>query len=359
VTDTSKFGVSVKFETLPTSESGGLFSTMKWLLGEKKKEESADGEEAWSKHTALFPAKSQVPSKTKTVAFHYDKDIMCRLEYDVDEANPLPEGTHPVIGVYNITGVAEFAKETVEKGLGEPKVHLSFVLDASGMVVLARAEATVDLPVDPEPIKEGEGGITAEGTAAGTDSDSDKTEAAPDADEDAKSASSNEEGVADKESAAEESEGSESGANSESESESDKKEEEEVKDESTKDNKKKSSSSSSKKDKKKKDSKSKDKDAKEKKQKKEKKDTVLRRTLKVNVNYDAVLPPQWSPALLKLSRERMSELDAIDAAIRARAAALNDLEAYVLAIRNRLRDEEGDDQLGECSNDQPVVAILL
>jgi hypothetical protein len=36
--------------------------------------------------------------------------------------------------------------------LGDPKVHLSFVLDASGLVSLFKAEATYDLP--PPPVDE-------------------------------------------------------------------------------------------------------------------------------------------------------------------------------------------------------------
>lgn len=342
MTDTSKFGVSVKFETLPTVETGGLFSSMKWLLGDKKKEAPVEGEEAWSKHTSLYPAKSHVPSKAKTVAFHYDKDILCRVEYDVDEANPLPEGTHPVVGVYNITGVAAFAKETAEKGLGEPKVHLSFVLDASGMVLLSRAEATVDLPVEPEVAKVEEGQIIpddvdkATGTADGSSEDSASESATEESDE------------KDKENGTEESE-STSESDGESSPDDTKKEEtnDETKEESKDESKDKKSSKKDKKDKKKdKKDKTKDSSKKDKEKKKEKKETVLRRTLEVNVNYDAVLPPQWSPALVSLARERMAALDAIDASIRARAAALNDLEAYVLAIRNRLRDEEGDDLLG-------------
>merc|ERR1712137_188297 len=51
-------------------------------------------------------------------------------------------------------------------------------------------------------------------------------------------------------------------------------------------------------------------------------------------------------------------LDAADAAIRARAAALNDLEAYVYKVRNRLRDEDGDDQLGAVSTAEQRDEII-
>jgi hypoxia up-regulated 1 len=45
---------------------------------------------------------------------------------------------------FNITGVAKFAKEMAEKGLGKPKVSLQFELDGSGMCNLIKAEVTVD-----------------------------------------------------------------------------------------------------------------------------------------------------------------------------------------------------------------------
>ena len=45
---------------------------------------------------------------------------------------------------FNITGVAKFAKEMSEKGLGKPKVSLQFELDSSGICNLIKAEVTVD-----------------------------------------------------------------------------------------------------------------------------------------------------------------------------------------------------------------------
>merc|ERR1711918_325415 len=102
------------------------------------------GAPEWSKQTPLYPRLSSIPSKTKTVAFSYDKDILCKIEYDDDQS--LPEGTSKLLAVYNVTGVADFAKETESKGLGQPKVHLSFTLDSSGVVSLNKAEASVELP---------------------------------------------------------------------------------------------------------------------------------------------------------------------------------------------------------------------
>ena len=116
--DVNYFGVSLKLETLPSKP--GFFSS---LFGSGKKDE---GEEAWydictpknfyknvllqlffclsrTKQASLYPRLSPVPAKTKTVAFTYDKDILCKIEYDDDI--PLPAGTHPLVAVYNITGM--------------------------------------------------------------------------------------------------------------------------------------------------------------------------------------------------------------------------------------------------------------
>ncbi len=45
---------------------------------------------------------------------------------------------------YKIKGVAEFAKEMGEKGLGKPKVSLQFELSTSGITELVKAEAVVE-----------------------------------------------------------------------------------------------------------------------------------------------------------------------------------------------------------------------
>jgi hypoxia up-regulated 1 len=107
VQDMSSFGVSVRLETLPEGEEkkGGLFGG---LLGGKKGDKKGDkDEEEWVKHTTVFPAKSAVPSKPKTVAFNYDKDILCKIEYD-DESSPLlPAGTAKTLGVFNIRYAAK------------------------------------------------------------------------------------------------------------------------------------------------------------------------------------------------------------------------------------------------------------
>eukprot|EP00604_Paraphysomonas_vestita_P001760 CAMPEP_0174823626 /NCGR_PEP_ID=MMETSP1107-20130205/26314_1 /TAXON_ID=36770 /ORGANISM="Paraphysomonas vestita, Strain GFlagA" /LENGTH=721 /DNA_ID=CAMNT_0016047011 /DNA_START=407 /DNA_END=2572 /DNA_ORIENTATION=- len=302
ITDLLPFGVSVKFDNLPTTENnGGLFN---WLLGNSnnnnnkpKSTESNDEVELWSKHTPLFPPSSPIPSKTKTVAFHHDKNILCRVEYDQNESIwSLPTGVDSLISVLNITGIAEFAQETSSLGAGQPKIHLSFTLDNSGIITLSKAEATLELPEsnnnnnttnnnnntsgDNNDVNEGNETKTSESIESETTTTTDSTQH------------------------------NETSSTDSKEKSTDKKD--------SKKNTKKS-------------------------QKKEKKDNILRKTLIVTINNNAINPPIWSNELINNAKNRLRALDEADASRKEKAAALNDLEGYVYKIRNRIRDEE--DQL--------------
>jgi len=84
----------------------------------------------------------------KTLAFTHDKDVFCEVDYDdvAEDADPslsLPQGTEKTLERYNVTGIAAFAAEMEEKGLGKPKVSLQFELSTSGIAQLVKAEATV------------------------------------------------------------------------------------------------------------------------------------------------------------------------------------------------------------------------
>ena len=279
VADISSLGVSVKLETLPSDAKagGGFFG-----LG-RKKEEKGEGE--WHKETALFPKKSPVPSKTKAVSFQHDSDILCRLEYDDDA---LPPGTDSLIAVYNITGIAEFAKETSAKGLGSPKVHLSFLLDGNGVVTLARAEASVELPVEEEKAEEASDNSTATEPAKAASAE----EAPPAAEESSDATATAQEG---------------------DKAEGDKAEGD------------------------KKAAKKKEKKA---AKKKEKKDNQLRRVLAVTENPRMLRPLAWTPAQVSESKSRLRALNAADDKRKAKEAALNDLEAYIYRVKNRISDDE-------------------
>ena len=104
-------------------------------------EEGGKDEEAWEKKATIFKANSKIGVK-KTIAFTQDQDVHCSLDYA--DADLLPEGAKKELQRYKISGVAAFAKEMEEKGLGKPKVSLQFELSNSGTTSLVKAEAVVE-----------------------------------------------------------------------------------------------------------------------------------------------------------------------------------------------------------------------
>ncbi|EED89924.1 heat shock protein, partial [Thalassiosira pseudonana CCMP1335] len=106
---------------------------------EKKDEKKDDGD--WSKHATIFKLGSRLGTK-KTIAFSYDKDVHVEVNYE--ESDTLPIGTGLSIEQYDVSGVAEFAKEMADKGLGVPKVSLQFEMTTSGLTSLIKAEAVVE-----------------------------------------------------------------------------------------------------------------------------------------------------------------------------------------------------------------------
>ena len=278
--------------------------------------------------------------------FQHTEDIFCRLTYDDSEDAPFTPGIDRTIGVFNISGIAAFSKEVAEKGLGEPKVHLSFTLDASGIVSLTKAEATVELPLVVEEsgsISESETTVgEGEATETTVESTADESTATEDKDiekekdtDDKTEGTEKEDGV-EKDTDAD-SETNEAEANTDDERDSKKKDEKEKKD---------------KKDKKK------EKKDKKKKEKKVKAETQLKRTLVVEEDISAPTPAVMSPTRLLASKKKLTRLAKADEARKAKETALNDLEAYVYKIRNRLRDEDGKDQLGKVSTEEQREEII-
>lgn len=314
--DVSSFGVSVRLNTKqPEPASGGLFGG---LFGSGKSEAAKEGEQesVWTKFTSLYPAGSQMPSKSKTVAFTYDQDIDCRIEYDAGQEGVLPAGTDSLIASYNITGVAAFNKEHANKNLGAPKVHLSFGLDSSGLVTLVKAEATLELPAPAEE--------TAEASKSTEDTASAETAAeAASADASAGQDSSSSEG----EGAAPATDG---------EKEGDKQSKEEASD------KPKASS--------------KPKDDKKKAGKGKEKDRVIRKALKVDVNYSATRPPKWTPTQIAAAKARRYALKEADDLKKATEAALNELEGYIYKVKNELSDRE--EELKAISTEEQRQAVV-
>lgn len=300
MTDTSSFSVVLKLEDSPEQpeEAGLLGSVLNMLSSEEKKEDEVPVEK-WSKHTALFPRRSPVPSKVKTVTFTHDKDITCRLEYDVDEVTSglLPPSDDKLIALYNISGISKFVNDNAEKGIsGTPKVSLSFLLDASGMVSLSKAEISMELPLEPESAST----ITPEESPVEATADSAAAEATEAVD--AEVAPATEENATEKAAAPE------------------------VSKKSTK-----------------------------KKAAKKDKDRMLKRALKIAYGYSATTPPQYTPEMVEHSRTRLTHLEAIDRNRRAQEAALNGLEGYMLSVKNRIVEEA--EELAKVSSEEERQAV--
>lgn len=313
--DIMNFGVAVRLTSLDEESGaagvlGGLFGGS---IGSKSKKKPDGDAEAWSKYAQLYPVKSLIPGKTKTVAFQYDQDIVCRLEYD-NSSVLLPPGTGQLIAEYNITGVAAFAKEHAHKNLGAPKVHLSFSLDNAGIVTLTKAEVTYELPAADANADSGAEDAAAEaGTAAAEDASGDAE------------GSANSDSDADPEAEAD-GEASTGGNGAETDAA-----------DSTK-----SSSSSGKK----KTSRGKGKGKGKESSGKKKDDNTIRQTLTFTRNSVFGSPllgastPTWSDAQIAEGKVRLAELRAADVLRKEKEAAMNDLESFIYKVKNNIMDKE-------------------
>ena len=138
--DVNSFPVNVDLTDLMVGKEkkktgGGFFG-----IGKKKAEEAA--EEGWAKHATIFKLGSKLGVK-KTIAFTHDEDVHVEVSYD--ESDTLPLGTGLSIEQYDVSGIAEFAKEMKKKDPDlKPKVSLQFELDGSGLTRLVKAEAVVE-----------------------------------------------------------------------------------------------------------------------------------------------------------------------------------------------------------------------
>jgi len=106
---------------------------------------SSDGEEgSFSKRASLFKRYNTL-DKRKLVSFSHTRDFSASLFHD----NPklLPAGQRASICIYNVTGLTALVNDAKNAELlktQKPRVSLSFELDASGLVTLAKAEATLE-----------------------------------------------------------------------------------------------------------------------------------------------------------------------------------------------------------------------
>jgi hypoxia up-regulated 1 len=274
-------------------------------LHETEVEGAAAAEEPWEKQTVVFPARTSLLVKPRTVAFNFDRDISLSVEADTEGANLIDfhsgageqEGGNALFSRYDVGGVTAFAPveatETTEAAPAPaPRVHLTFTLDGqSGIVFLSKAEATLELPKKPTPEPEPELG------------EEPKEEA-------------KEEEVEKKE--------ADEAKDTEDEATADKKTEEKT-EEKTEDKKKKGD----------------DKKKKGKKDKKEKEpDNIIRRTLTITEHRGAVSPPIHTAAQISDSKARLQALDDADNEKKLRESTLNALETEIYKVRNSFRDSD-------------------
>jgi len=302
--DVNTFPVAVDLTDLSVGKEekksgGGLFG-----IGKKKGDDAKKvDDDAWSKHATIFKLGSKLGVK-KTIAFSYDQDVHVEVNYE--ESETLPIGTGLSIEQYDVSGIAEFAKEMEEKKLGIPKVSLQFELDTSGLTQLVKAEAVVEEIVMVDEEVEIEDDEEETGADAAAESEDEKAE-------DAKVEEKKEDDAEKKEgehATAEEKEG-------------------DAKDE------------------KKKEGDDKKKDVKVEKKKKEKKFKTVQvekkkrlvRTLKVN-SYNVGTIRPYSPEIMAESRAKLDELALADKARMDLEESKNKYESYIYHIRNKLIDDE-------------------
>jgi len=312
MSDISPFGVNLEVQGLGDSSEGGS----KWGFfgnsGSKKKNALAEEEQVEEMSGKFFKSKkvfddNSLIGTSKIIPFTYDQNVACRVVY----ANPedLPDKSVPVITAFNVTGIDKFAKELEQKGLGKPKVQLTFKLDEFGMVVLSKAEALFKEELTPEPEPEPEPEVEPE-------EESEK-------ETDAKNSSEDTDAV-------------------KKDAESLDKEDEDI-DISAE-------ASKAKKEKSKKEKKV--------KKKKEKKPTskIHKEVLKVEYDYSEIDVKPYTAEELQVSLNRLKKLRENDEKRQQLADIRNTLEGSVYDVKNKFEDEQ--DAIAEVSTEEQRTEIL-
>ena len=291
--DVNPFPIAVDLTDLAVGKEekkggGGLFG-----VGKKKDDKKKEGgDDEWAKHATIFKLGSKLAVK-KTIAFSYDKDVHVEVNYE--ESDNLPIGTGLSIEQYDVSGIADFAKEMADKKLGTPKVSLQFELDSSGITKLIKAEAVVEETV----MVDEEVEVDDDDEGADEKSEEKKDEEKKD-DTPAETESEKKEGDADAD------------ADAEADDKEDKKEEK-------KEEKKKKKTITV--------------------QKEKKKKHV--RALKVDSYHVGTIRP-YSPEIMEESKAKLNALAQKDKERMMLEEAKNKYESYIYFIRNKLVDDEED-----------------
>merc|ERR1712013_537084 len=130
--DITPFAVGVKLKDLTVDEEGAV-----------------EGEKSFKKRGSLFSEKNHL-FRRRAVTLKHAKDLRVELFYESQA--PLPMNTSRELGVYEVTGIESAIKKYMEGETAEgekkyniselPKVSLSFLLDANGVVDLVAATAS-------------------------------------------------------------------------------------------------------------------------------------------------------------------------------------------------------------------------
>lgn len=303
-------------------QQGGLGWFSKFRKTSEKKNTVEGDEEDWSKKAVLFSADSRLGVK-KTIAFTHDKDVHCSLDY-IDSEPPVPLAD-PKLERFEISGVAEFAKELKEdkKLEGKPKVTLQFELTQSGITALVKAEATMEENYTVEEEVEVDDGLDAGNATAGEAKRDQSKKGKEDKADQKKKKKKN-------------------GADAKSETTADNTTEkpsdnttEKASDNTTSGNSTESSKESPKK-------------KKTIKVQKEKK-RVHRRTLKVSTYYEGKIQPHWDE-LFDASKAKLAAMDKRDKDRMLLEEAKNRVESYMFMVKNKLVDDE--EELAKVSTEE-------
>eukprot|EP00493_Phyllostaurus_siculus_P021485 UN21812 len=120
----------------------GVFSVSATINNFEDFEAGEDLENAEFRKSAEIFASGTNFKKLKAVHFKHDKELFVSVSYTTGDG--LPAGTKPHIDQYNVSGIVSAVEKYSDKNVTDtkPKISLSFAIDQSGVVKLSKATAT-------------------------------------------------------------------------------------------------------------------------------------------------------------------------------------------------------------------------
>jgi hypoxia up-regulated 1 len=383
----------------------GVYSVSATINNFDDFEAEADLENAEFRKSAEIFSSGTPLKKRKAVHFKHDNELFVSVSYTTGDG--LPSGTQPHIDQYNVSGIVSAVEKYKDKNVTEtkPKISLSFSLDHSGIVKLSKATATFNENVevaipriknetstkdkknkkdaekadsDKKESDDAEKSTEAAEETTGTEEESDKTEGEPEAEAETPEAEAEKTEEATEDSTPEDTEGADkeqaegTDAEKTDEAEAEKTESDSTAEESaeetdstdTSENKSEESTEST--------------DGSEEKSEETTEAETTTTTEEPKIEYDYVWKVQKRKVTLKVramgavdvrpmgkteiknSTKVLLELDEADQAIRDTAAALNDLESFVLERRPLLYEDE-DEYIMKISTEEEreeLIALL-